>query len=248
MMRRVESNDIYAIEIADISISNSNGYDDGYYDLNAEVDDVTQDDDIKINISGEGLRIGNHSDRLCTFKGALTMNESDFTQACAHASEVGYITFNGSIKLSLATAGKEVKVNDCNIEDTFYETMHNILNILDKEVLDGYYIVIEVVRSIVRNTIDKVIKEIKRIDNVDIEKDNVNEYEDYVFRNIINESGMLVDNKYTSIDMIFNAQAAEGLKNGKILEVISNVLNEMGDYFPDTQDITAKVFFSFLDS
>ena len=249
MNKRVESKDIYAIEIADIGISNSNENDDGYYDLEAEVDDIIQDDDIKIKISGEGLRSGDHYDKPYTFKGTLTMNESDFMQACAHASEVGrlYITFDGNIEFLLTTAGQEVKVDDCNIEDTFYDTMHNILNKLDKNLLD-YGVFKEVVLSVIINSIDKVAEEIKCIDNVDINKDNRNECEDYIFRNIVDESGRLVDNKYVSIDKIFNAQAAKDIKNGKISEVISNELNDIADSFPDTRKITAKVFFSFLDS
>ena len=247
MNKRVESKDIYAIEIADIGISNSN--DDEYYDLEAEVDDVIQDDDIKIKISGEGLRTGDHYDKPYTFKGIITMNESDFMQACTQASEVGrlYITFDGSIEFLLTAARQEVKVDDCNIEYTFYDTMHNILDKLDKKLLD-YGVFKEVVLSVIINSVDKVAEEIKRIDNVDINKDNKNEYEDYVFKNIVNESGLLVDNKYTSIDKILNTQAAKDIKNGKISEVISNELNDIADSFPDTRKITAKVFFSFLDS
>lgn len=247
MIKRIESKDIYAIEIADIGISNSNDY--GYYDLEAEVDDVIQDDDIKIKISGDGLRTGNHYDKPYAFKGTLTMNESDFMQACTYASEVGrlYITFDGSIELLLANAEQEVKVDDCNIEDTFYDTMHNILDKLDENLLD-YGVFKEVVLSVIINSVDKVAEEIKRIDNVNINKDNKNEYEDYVFRNIINESGLLVDNKYKSIDKILNAQATKDIKNGKISEVINNELNDTVDRVPDKRKITAKVFFSFLDS
>lgn len=47
---------------------------------------------------------------------------------------------------------------------------------------------------------------------------------------------------------ILNAQATKDIKNGKISEVISNELNDTADRLSDTRKITAKVFFSFLDS
>lgn len=102
--------------------------------------------------------------------------------------------------------------------------------------------------SIIINAADKVIDEIKRIDNIDIDKDNEDEYVNYVLNNIIDDyDGKLLDDKYKSIDTILNAQLAEDLKGDIIADLINAELEEIADDYTETYEITANVFFSDLD-
>lgn len=127
--------------------------------------------------------------------------------------------------------------------------MCNIYYEIEEEVEDVWYILKNVVQSIIIDAADKIIKEIKRIDSIDIniDNDNWNEYVDYVLKNIVDYDGSLKDNKYNSIDTILNAQAAEEIKNDKIVSLINNELDEVADESTETFKITAKVFFSDLD-
>ena len=123
--------------------------------------------------------------------------------------------------------------------------MHNILYEIEQEVDDGYSILEKVAEFIIVRATDKVVEEIKRIDNVDIGKDNKNKYVDYVLENILNDSYSITNAKYKSIDTILNNQATEDIKNDKIASLIDDELDECSEY--EEQEITAKVFFADLD-
>ena len=245
----IESKDIYDIQINEINTGNFSGCPEGYSDFDVEVDDVTQDGDITIEISGDCECFGYHNPMPCTFEGTLTMDESEFTSEYTYAAEDGakYITFDGSIEISL-TSGQGVELNaDYDVEDTFEDTISNISDKIKEELDDVYYILNDVIRSIIISASDKVIEEIKLIDNIDIDKDNKNEYVHYVFENIIDDYGELLDNKYKSIDAILNVQAAEDIKNGNIASFINDKLEDESKASTETLEITAKVFFSDLD-
>lgn len=245
----VNSNDIYDIQINDINLgSNSLGCPSGYSDFKVDVDDVTQDDnEIIISISGTCTSFGYHNPMPCTFEGTLTMNESDFTYEYTNAAEDGdkYITFEGDIEI-LDTSGQGVDLDaDYDVEDTFECTMRNIQREVEEEVEDGSYITDDAVKYIIEDAADKIIEEIKHIDNIDIDKDKC---VDYVLENILDHWHYSIeDNKYKSIDTILNAQAAEEIKNGELEEAINDMLNEIASDYKTEQEITAKVFFSDLD-
>lgn len=74
-------------------------------------------------------------------------------------------------------------------------------------------------------------------------------YVEYVLENILDDSDYSVkNNKYKSIDTILNAQAAEKIKNGELDEVINDILSDIAEDYKVKHKITAKVFFSDLDS
>lgn len=250
MKMRIESNDIYDIRVDEIETGNFNGCSEGYCDFDVEVDDVTQDGDITIEISGDCECFGYHDSMPCTFTGTLTMDENEFTSEYTYAAEDGakYVTFEGNIEISI-TSGEKIDLDaDYIVEDTFEDTMSNISNNIEEEIYDASYILADVIQSIIIHASDKVLKEIKRIDNIDIDKDNTNEYVDYVLKNIIDEyCGELSDTKYNSIDAILNAQAAEDIKNDKIASLINDELEEESNCSTETFEITAKVYFSDLD-
>ena len=243
----IDSNDIYDVRIDDISTgSNSVGCPEGYSDFAVDVDGVIQDDDITIKISGNCTSFGYHNPMPCTFEGTLTMNESDFTYEYTNAAEDGdkYINFDGNIEISL-TSGQGIQLNDYHIEDTFEDTMNYIRHEVEEEVEDGYYIVHDVVKYLIEDASDKIIAEIKHIDNIDIDKDKC---VDYVLENILDDSEYWVrDDKYMSIDTILNAQAAEEIKNGELAEAINDLLDDTAEDSIVKHEITAKVFFSDLD-
>ena len=245
----IESNDIYDVQINDIITGKAaSGCSEGYDDFKVDVDDVTQDDDgIEIEISGTCACFGYHNSLPCTFEGTLTMDESDFTDEYTNAAEDGdkYIEFSGNIEISFKS-GQGIDLNvDEIVEDTFKDTMHNILYEIEQEVDDGYSILEKVAEFIIVRAADKVVEEIKRIDNVDIDKDNKNKYVDYVLENILNDSYSITNAKYKSIDTILNNQATEDIKNDKIASLIDDELDERSEY--EEQEITAKVFFADLD-
>ena len=251
MKMKVESKDIYDVQINDIDTGNFHGCPEGYSDFNVEVDDVTQDGDITIEISGDCSSFGYHDTLPCTFTGTLTMNESEFTSEYTYAAEDGnkYITFDGSIEISL-TSGQGVKLNaDYVVEDTFEGTIDNIRDKIAEELSDPFFVLDDVIRSIIINASDKVLKEIKRIDNIDIEIDNSNwdEYVNYVLENIIDNEGSLINTKYASIETILNAQAAEDIKDDTIASIINDELEEESRCSTESFEITAKVYFSDLD-
>lgn len=249
MKMRIESNDIYDIRVDEIITGNFNGCPEGYGDFDVEVDDVTQDGDIKIEISGDCECFG-YDSMPCTFTGTLTMDENEFTSEYTYAAEDGakYVTFEGNIEISI-TSGEKIELDADNIvDDTFDGTIHNISNTIEEEIYDGSSIVADVIRHVIIDAADKVIEEIKRIDNIDIDKDNKDEYVDYVLKNIIDEYyGELSDNKYESIDAILNAQAAEDIKNDELASLINDKLEEGADCDTESFEITAKVYFSDLD-
>lgn len=246
----VDSNDIYDVQIDDVSTgSNSVGCPEGYSDFVVDVDDVDQDDDITIKISGNCTSFGYHNPMPCTFEGTLTMDESDFTYEYTNAAEDGakYIKFDGNIEIS-HTSGQGIQLNDRHIENTFEDTMSYIRHEIEEEIEDGYYIVHDAVKYLIEDAADKVIEEIKHIDNIDIDKTNMNDYIDYVLTNIIDDSAYWVrDDKYKSIDAILNAQAAEEIKNGELAEAINDLLDDAAEDSTVKHEITAKVFFSDLD-
>lgn len=254
MKMRVESKDIYDIQIDEIDTGNFNGCPEGYSDFDVEVDDVTQDGDITIEISGDCECFGYHDSMPCTFTGTLTMDESEFISEYTYAAEDGdkYITFDGSIEISL-TSGTEIELDaDDIVEDTFEDTTTNILHKIEEELSDGTDMLREVVQYILASAADKVIKEIKRIDNIDIDKDNKDDYRDeyidYVLKNIIDDWTYAVkDNKYKSIETILNAQMTEDINKGEIATLINDELAEEAECSTETFEITAKVFFSDLD-
>lgn len=250
MKMRIERKDIYNIQIDDIDTGNFNGCPEGYDDFDVDIDDITQDGDIKIEISGTCKCFGYHDSMPCTFEGTLIMDESEFTSAYTYAAEDDdkYIEFNGNIEIS-HTSGEGIKLDaDYDIDDNFHDTIYHIHNEIETEVPDGSIIIHDIMPSIIINAADKVIDEIKRIDNIDIDKDNEDEYVNYVLNNIIDDyDGELLDDKYKSIDTILNTQLAEDLKGDIIADLINAELEEIADDYTETYEITANVFFSDLD-
>ena len=103
-------------------------------------------------------------------------------------------------------------------------------------------------KCLIEETADKIIEELKHIDNININKDNMHKFVDYVLENILDDSDYSIkDNKYKSIDTILNTHAAEELKNGGLAEVINDMLNDIAEDYKVEHEITAKVFFSDLD-
>lgn len=243
----IDSDDIYDIQINDVNISrNSVGCPEGYSDFEVDVDDVDQDGDITIEISGKCTSFGYHNPMPCTFEGTLTMDEDDFTYEYTNAAEDGakYIMFEGTIEIS-ETSGQGIELADGYIEDTFEDTMYNVRREVEEEVEDGYYIVLDTVKYLIEEASTKIIEELKRIDNIDI---NNAKFADYILENILNDLDYSIKNdKYKSIDAILNAQAAEEIKNGELDEVINDILSDIAEDYRETYKITAKVFFSDLD-
>ena len=243
----IDSDDIYDVQIGDVNIGrNSVGCPEGYSDFEVDVDDVDQDGDITIEISGKCTSFGYHNPLPCTFEGTLTMDEDDFTYEYTNAAEDGakYIMFEGTIEIS-ETSGQGIELADGYIEDTFKDTMYNVRREVEEEVDDGYYIIQDTVKYIIEEASDKIIEELKHIDNIDI---NNAKFADYILENILNDSDYSIKNdKYKSIDAILNAQAAEEIKNGELDEVINDILSNIAEDYRETYKITAKVFFSDLD-
>ena len=243
----IDSDDIYDVQIGDVNIGrNSVGCPEGYSDFEVDVDDVDQDGDITIDISGKCTSFGYHNPMPCTFEGTLTMDEDDFTYEYTNAAEDGakYIMFEGNIEISL-TSGQSIELADGYIEDTFKDTMYNVRREVEEEVEDGYYIINDTVKYIIEEASDKIIEELKRIDNIDI---NNAKFADYILENILNNSDYSIKNdKYKSIDVILNDQAAKEIKNGELDEVINDILSDIAEDCSETYKITAKVFFSDLD-
>lgn len=243
----IDSDDIYDIQIGDVNIGrNSVGCPEGYSDFEVDVDDVDQDGDITIEISGKCTSFGYHNPMPCTFEGTLTMDEDDFTYEYTNAAEDGakYIMFEGNIEIS-ETSGQGIELAEGYIEDTFKDTMYNVRREVEEEVDDGYYIINDTVKYIIEEASDKIIEELKRIDNIDI---NNTKFADYILENILNDSDYSIKNdKYKSIDAILNNQAAEEIKNGELDEVINDILSDIAGDSTAKYDITAKVFVSDLD-
>ena len=243
----IDSDDIYDVQIGDVNIGrNSVGCPEGYSDFEVDVDDVDQDGDITIEISGKCTSFGYHNPMPCTFEGTLTMDEDDFTYEYTNAAEDGakYIMFEGNIEISL-TSGQSIELADGYIEDTFKDTIYNVRREVEEEVEDGYYIVHDAVKYLIEEASDKIIEELKRIDNIDI---NNAKFADYILENILNDSDYSIKNdKYKSIDVILNDQAAEEIKNGELDEVINDILSDIAEDYSEAYKITAKVFFSDLD-
>ena len=244
----IDSDDIYDVQIGDVNIGrNSVGCPEGYSDFEVDVDDVDQDGDITIEISGKCTSFGYHNPMPCTFEGTLTMDEDDFTYEYTNAAEDGakYIMFEGNIEISL-TSGQSIELADGYIEDTFKDTMYNVRREVEEEVEDGYYIINDTVKYIIEEASDKIIEELKRIDNID--DINNAKFADYILENILNNSDYSIKNdKYKSIDVILNDQAAKEIKNGELDEVINDILSDIAEDCSETYKITAKVFFSDLD-
>lgn len=118
----VDSSDIYDIQIDDVNLGrNSLGCPEGYSDFEADVDEVTQDDNnIVISISGTCENFGYHDPISCTFEGTLTMNESDFTYEYTNAAEDGskYIMFDGNIEITIKLGDDE---DDEDEDDDYYD-------------------------------------------------------------------------------------------------------------------------------
>ena len=243
----IDSDDIYDVQIEDVNIGrNSVGCPEGYSDFEVDVDDVDQDGDITIEISGKCTSFGYHNPMPCTFEGTLTMDEDDFTYEYTNAAEDGakYIMFEGNIEISL-TSGQSIELADGYIEDTFKDTIYNVRREVEEEVEDGYYIVHDAVKYLIEEASDKIIEELKRIDNIDI---NNAKFADYILENILNDSDYSIKNdKYKSIDTILNNQVAEEIKNGELDEVINDILSDIAEDYSEAYKITAKVFFSDLD-
>ena len=242
----IDSDDIYDIQIGDVNIGrNSVGCPEGYSDFEVDVDDVDQDGDITIEISGKCTSFGYHNPMPCTFEGTLTMDEDDFTYEYTNAAEDGakYIMFEGNIEISL-TSGQSIELADGYIEDTFKDTMYNVRREVEEEVEDGYYIINDTVKYIIEEASDKIIEELKRIDNIDI---NNAKFADYILENILDRHYSIKNDKYKSIDTILNNQAAEEIKNGELDEVINDILSDIAEDYSEAYKITAKVFFSDLD-
>ena len=244
----IDSDDIYDVQIGDVNIGrNSVGCPEGYSDFEVDVDDVDQDGDITIEISGKCTSFGYHNPMPCTFEGTLTMDEDDFTYEYTNAAEDGakYIMFEGNIEISL-TSGQSIELADGYIEDTFKDTIYNVRREVEEEVEDGYYIINDTVKYIIEEASDKIIEELKRIDNID--DINNAKFADYILENILNNSDYSIKNdKYKSIDVILNDQAAKEIKNGELDEVINDILSDIAEDCSETYKITAKVFFSDLD-
>ena len=149
-----------------------------------------------------------------------------------------YITFDGEAEIKPSA---DVSVDD-NIEDTYDETIYGLYSDISDIIDDGSDTICNVIKFVLKESADKIIGEIKRIDNKDLDKD---ECEDYVLDNIIKYSGKLLDDKYESIGEILLAKICE--KSDKLDELINNEINEIIDGNCETKyDITAKVYFSDL--
>lgn len=88
MKMRIERKDIYNIQIDDIDTGNFNGCPEGYDDFDVDIDDITQDGDIKIEISGTCKCFSYHDSMPCTFEGTLIMDESEFTSAYTYLQKM----------------------------------------------------------------------------------------------------------------------------------------------------------------
>ena len=242
MKMKIERKDIDKIQIEDIKFGNDHGCYSGLADFETDIDELTQGDDITIKISGTCAYYdhSHNGDLEWAFKGTLAMSEDDFMQEYKYAieDEKGYITFDGEAEIKPSA---DVSVDD-NIEDTYDETIYGLYSDISDIIGDGSDTIYNVIKFVLKESADKIIEEIKRIDNKDLDKD---ECEDYVLDNIIKYSGKLLDDKYESIGEILLAKISE--KSDKLDELINNEINEIIDGNCETKyDITAKVYFSDL--
>ena len=241
----VEHKDICKIQIDDFKIGDSSWAQE-LCDFEVNIDDFTQNDDITIKISGTcTYYCAGDSDATWNFKGTLTMSEDDFMQEYAYAAADGdsYVTFNGDIKAS-PTSGAHLIFDDNYLDDNLENTMERIRVKLSEEL--SYYddTLENIVRFIITNAKNKVIEEIKRIDDVDLDK---NDYIDYIYNNVFPPFWKSKNKKYEPIEKILNAQVAKDLKNGKITEFVNKELDECRESCEEKYDITADVYFSRLN-
>ena len=153
-----------------------------------------------------------------------------------------------NVKWNAKELGKsEISLSNCrrikrDIDLYGYATFGDFY--IKEEVDDGYYIVQDTVKYIIEEASDKIIEELKRIDNIDI---NNAKFADYILENILDRHYSIKNDKYKSIDAILNNQAAEEIKNGELDEVINDILSDIAEDYSEAYKITAKVFFSDLD-
>ena len=243
MKTKIECKDIRKIEVDDVVTGYFHNGDKGCCNFEVNVDNITQGDNITIEISGNyacfdcyGYTANDNS-----FKGTLTMNNSEFINEYTNVTTDGksYVTFDGEIKIK-PTANQYISVN-CNYGDTYKEIINSLLDDINDEIDDGSDIIDKFTKFVLKESADKVIKEIKHIDGVDLDKDK---YVNYVLDNIIDSDGELLDDKYKSIDTILIAKIYE--KPDEFDKLINDGIVEVLASREDKYDVTAKVYFSDL--
>ena len=243
MKTKIECKDIRKIEVDDVVTDYFHDGDEGCCNFEVNVDNVTQDDDITIEISGNYAcfnRYG-YTAKDNPFKGTLTMNNNEFINEYTNVIADGksYVIFNGEIKTKPA-ADQHISVN-CNYGDTYKEIIKNLHDAIEDEIEDGSDIINKFTKFVIKESADKVIEEIKHIDDVNLDKD---EYVNYMLDNIIDSDGELLDDKYKSIDAILIAKIYE--KPDEFDKLINDGITEVLASREDKYDVTAKVYFSDL--
>ena len=243
MKTKIEHKDIHKIEVDDVVTGYFHDSDKGFCNFEVNVDNIIQDDDITIEISGNYACFDcyGYTARDNPFKGTLTMNNNEFINEYTNATADGktYVTFYGEIKTK-PTANQFVSVN-CNYGDTYEKIINSLLGEIEDEIDDGSDIIDKFTKFVLKESADKVIEEIKHIDNVDLNKD---EYVNYILDNIIDSDGELLDDKYKSIDKILIDKIYE--KPDEFDKLINDGIAEVLAGREDKYDVTAKVYFSDL--
>ena len=237
MKMQLERRDIREIQIDTIEFDIDEFS--GIGDFDVDVDELTQGDDITIKISGACTIFTHDYDWDAAFKGTLTKDENDFMSEYHYAIEdgKGYVTFDGKVAIKIS--------NDDGIvvdpRDTYEETMDRLSHDVTAIVDAGPDIVYKVTEFVLKASADKIIEEIKRIDNKELSKDNMSEYMDYVTHNVISIYGRLKDSKYKSIDAILLAKIAE---SDEVDKIANDALDEYIDSTEEEYDVEAKVYIS----
>ena len=244
MKMQFDERDIYDIRIDQASLEESKELRDlEPYDI--DIDSVEYyNDSVIINISGTCVyhdRDG-HWGETYKLEGALEMKESRFNGEYTSAAEDGckYINFNGKIDMSINTDIdidiKEDIISD-DLKDTIYEIAREFNDTINED--NVWYGIFEYIIPYLTNT-DKIISEIKNIEQKDITIDELSEY--------FSDHCDFDEAQYSKLSDLLFTELKKIIKNGKINEIMKNIIDDVDDRFlPETYDIKARVYFSDLD-
>ena len=240
MKMQFNERDIYDVRIDQASLEGSKELIDlEPFDIN--IDNVEYSDDLVIiNISGTCV-YHDHCEETYKFEGALEMKEYEFTGEYTSAADYGrkYINFNGKIDASINN-DIDIDIKEDIISDDLIHTIRQIERKFNDTINEDnvWYGIFEYITPYLTNT-DKIINEIKNIEQKDI---TVDELSEYFTRCDFDEA------QYSKLSDLLFTELKKIIKNGKINEIMQKIIDEVADEFlPVTYDIKARVYFSDLD-
>ena len=240
MKIKISNNDIYDIKIDALEEERFNDFEVNEYDVSCDGDKIT------IELSGTCYEYGFNKPLKNNFKGKLELD--DFSSEYTYAADYGYkyVEFNGSVFTEIAL--NIIKVDDSVIDEDFSETINNISRLYYSYLDDVSIVDEELISKIISNMdADKIINEIKFIDNVELDKDNLY---DYICDNIIDSySGELEDTDYIKVYDLLLSELIKLIKNDTVTNIVNSILDDVKrECTFDDIDITAQVYISDLDS